>query len=179
MAAKLSTLRYARVPPPPRKFLVLISVRGWINPRTTVWLEKLHKFKTNSITPSEIKPATFRLKLRYYVHARMWRRLWCSARHDVCGYRFLARLRGVVMQDTTIYSTHWSSNYTSSIPTTFFGGNHRNLNHSARPILRYQAETHTSVFTAHHSSSWSVNERKSRKFLPSITFLHYVLTSHP
>jgi hypothetical protein len=51
-----------RCQPPfnPRRFLVPISVRCWVNPRATVWLEGLGQLR-NPMTSSGIKPATFRL----------------------------------------------------------------------------------------------------------------------
>jgi hypothetical protein len=57
MAVRLSALRAGR-PLPPRRFLVLISVR--VDPRAIVRLEVLRQFK-NTITTSEIETATFRL----------------------------------------------------------------------------------------------------------------------
>jgi hypothetical protein len=58
-AVRLSALCTGH-PLPPGRFLVLISVRGWINPGTTVELEALGQLK-NPMTSSGIEPMTFRL----------------------------------------------------------------------------------------------------------------------
>jgi hypothetical protein len=62
MAVKLSALRAGRPlpPPPPGGFLVLISVRGCVDPRAIVRLEGLGQLN-NPVTSSGNEPATFRL----------------------------------------------------------------------------------------------------------------------
>jgi hypothetical protein len=57
MAVRFSGPRAGR-PSPPGRFLVLISVRGWVDPRAIVRLEELGQLK-NRMTSSGIEPATF------------------------------------------------------------------------------------------------------------------------
>jgi hypothetical protein len=54
MAVRLPALRDGR-PLPPGRFLILISVRGWVDHRTILWLEGLGQLK-NPVTSSEINP---------------------------------------------------------------------------------------------------------------------------
>jgi hypothetical protein len=63
MAVRLSALRAGRYlpPPPPGRFLVLISVRGRVDPRATVRLEGSVQIK-NPVTSSGIEPATLPLR---------------------------------------------------------------------------------------------------------------------
>jgi hypothetical protein len=57
MSVKLSALCSGR-PVSPRRILVLISVRSWVDPRTIVWLEGVGQLK-NPTTSSWTEPATF------------------------------------------------------------------------------------------------------------------------
>jgi hypothetical protein len=59
MAVRLSALSTGH-PLLPGRFLVLISVRGWVNLRATVWLERLGQLK-NSMTSLGFEPTTFQL----------------------------------------------------------------------------------------------------------------------
>ena len=55
---RLSALRTSHITP--RKFLVIISVRGWVDPRAIVRPVRLCQWKI-PMTPSKIEPATCRL----------------------------------------------------------------------------------------------------------------------
>jgi hypothetical protein len=58
MAVRFSSVPVALCPP--GRYLVFISVRGWVDLRTIVWLERLCQFK-NPMISSGIGLATFRL----------------------------------------------------------------------------------------------------------------------
>jgi hypothetical protein len=68
MAVRLSAPRAGR-PLPPGRFLVLISVRGWVGPRAIVLLEGLGQLK-NLVTSSGIK-LTYSLAVRSSENLRL------------------------------------------------------------------------------------------------------------
>jgi hypothetical protein len=69
MAVRLSSLR-SGLPLPTRKFLVLISVRGWVDPRAIVRLDGLGQLKIPMTWGNE--PAPFRL-VAYYLNQLHYR----------------------------------------------------------------------------------------------------------
>jgi hypothetical protein len=66
MVARLSTLGTVRLYPQ-KLLLVLISVRGWVDPRDVVQSEGKMKWKI-PMTPNGIEPATFRFIAQYLNH---------------------------------------------------------------------------------------------------------------
>jgi hypothetical protein len=75
---KLSVSRASR-PLPSGRFLVLIFIRGWVDPRAIVRLEGLGQLQ-NPITSSGIEHASFPLEAKCLNFVNIWRKvvLYCS-----------------------------------------------------------------------------------------------------
>jgi hypothetical protein len=117
-------LRFVRAlstPPPPPRFLVLISVGGWVNQRAIVRLEGLGKFKKNNDLIG-IDPATFWLiaycpnQLCYHLHrhpAKMHSGLYISHTSEMAffatlilqwSYYLFIRDPNILLQDFKTYA---------------------------------------------------------------------------
>jgi hypothetical protein len=89
---RLSAL-YTGCPYPQEIFLVLISVRGWVNLRTTVWPEGLCQWSI-PMKPLEMEPVAFQLVAQCFNQLRQRTSLipWCKEANYYTYMKQLAKL---------------------------------------------------------------------------------------
>ena len=103
---RLSALSTSRLYPPPQKvFLVLVSVRGWVDPRAIVRIEEICKLKIQ-VTPSGIEPATFRLNQQPYRVPRHTRYPVCNLRRVLAVILFIAHCKLYIFLSVFIANFH-------------------------------------------------------------------------
>jgi hypothetical protein len=140
---------------PPERFLVLIFVMGWVDPRTIVRLEGLGQLKKKS-TSLELEPATFRLVAQYLNQLRYRVPLITCILHPKCCVQWhKGELDGRSMRGENEYQEYWynvtlvtydddlNRNHVIVVNTTGLGpSDNHSQSRNSKPLMEYEYWLH-------------------------------------
>jgi hypothetical protein len=153
MAVSLSALR-AGLPLPPGRFLVLISVRGWVDPGAIVRLEGLGKLKKKKPS-SGLHPATCRLVA------------WClnQLRYRVPPYRLIAVINSLLSRSVSFY---WPTRQVTERPNLYIPCIDASFNLSLSLALSVQVSLHISLCGPDEAEGWGLFARQHFLHFPKL-----------